>query len=152
MFEVLYGNEVRNKNDVLNTERVRNIRNTAKSAYNCAGYALETFNWFLPDTDYSGSTDDDVNTARCVKSMLKVFKGNLRVITDVSELLDDEYAIAFRVGNGDFHFMKRAKNGIWYNKLGYLSDIRKLPANEVLNSDWNLYNGPVVLLAKKRIK
>ena len=34
--------------DPYNSVRVRNADNVNQFAFNCGGYALETFNWFLP--------------------------------------------------------------------------------------------------------
>lgn len=45
--------------DYLNTNHYRNSANTAFCDYNCGGYALMTYNWYLP---YYNSTSDHVET------------------------------------------------------------------------------------------
>jgi len=98
-------------------------------------------------------------TQNAVAFMLKEFS-DLRVIKDIKELAQDEYAIAFRIGgvNGvhDFHFMKRAKNGHWSHKAGG-SCIKFIKKEEVFSEEWvtgywypkNHYRGELVLFAKK---
>ena len=41
--------------DYLNRQKTRNINNTCTSDYNCGGYALRTFSWYLPYDDISHS-------------------------------------------------------------------------------------------------
>lgn len=141
---------VNNFCDSLNLERTRNIRNTDKSQYNCGGYALETFNWFIPHPNFARYKNDEDNTRVCVESMLADIP-NLRIINDVSELKENEYAFAFRVGDGDFHFIKRANNGHWFHKAGASYFIRTMKTEDVFNTFWSgRYNGPITLFAKLR--
>ena len=108
-----------NSADFFNKLGTRNAQNTRVFEYNCGGYALNTFSWYCPhnigsDRYYSSYTEKGMQktTQNAVAFMLKEFS-DLRVIKDIKELAQDEYAIAFRIGgvNGvhDFHFMKRAK-------------------------------------------
>ena len=87
------------------------------------------------------------------------FEFATRVIKDIKELAQDEYAIAFRIGGvdgvHDFHFMKRAKNGRWYHKAGGFA-IQSIKKEQVFGEEWitgwfgaNHYRGELVLFAKK---
>lgn len=50
--------------------------------------------------------------------MIAVFP-SMRVISSFAELAPDEYAILFRLSHdGDFHYLKRGGNGVWYQKCG----------------------------------
>jgi hypothetical protein len=145
--------------DELNWNRYRNVKNTKKINYNCGGYALGTFSWYLPIFDYD---DDDTTydfddwdeaeekTWRCVQVMKIEFRRRgLRVIESVAELVENEYAIAFRLSSdGDFHFLRRYSNGSWYHKRGNAPYIERISATEVFSDMWvNRYDGPIVLLA-----
>lgn len=154
-----------NSADFFNKLGTRNTQNTRAFEYNCGGYALNTFSWYCPhnignDRYYSSYSEKGMKktTQNAVDFMLKEFS-DLRVIKDIKELAQDEYAIAFRIGgvNGvhDFHFMKRAKNGRWYHKAGG-SDIRPISKDLVFGKQWvtgffgaNVYQGQLVLFAKK---
>lgn len=154
--------------DELNIKRTRNIKNTERKDFNCAGYALETFSWYLPipevqywedDSEYfDSSIDVESRTRLCVNTMLEDFS-SLREICDISELASDEYAIAFRMekDDSDFHFVKRCQDGIWRHKRGARPDIEIMTTEEVFSPCWEsgnafeefYYNGPIILFAKK---
>ena len=154
------------KADYFNKNRIRNIKNTACDSYNCGGYALNIFSWYIPRDKnnilrFNATTEKEMlNTTKiAVELMLKEFK-DLRVITDLKELQPNEYAIAFRIGGvdgeNDFHFMKRGKNGRWYHKPGslWIQSIEKKQvfADEWVSSSWFgtcVYCGKLVLFAKK---
>lgn len=155
---------VRNTNliDPLNSNNLRNIRNTNKRSYNCAGYALGTFSWYCPhsraddadgrngETLYSFRSENEAEqkTTVCVNFMLADFP-SMRRVDSLTELAPDEYAILFRLSHdGDFHFLKRGRNGIWYQKNG--SNRWCLPFKGDIWRYWNYrYDGPIVILAKK---
>lgn len=150
--------ELLNNSDLFNVQRKRNINNTEKYLYNCAGYALETFSWYCPneeDWEYWGENLSDVEmfakTFETVKFMLKDFKGHLRLIRSVDEVQENEYAIAYRVSSdGDFHFMKKMANG-WHHKRGGSAHIYIEAEDYVLNEIWcNRYDGPIALMAMRR--
>lgn len=152
--------ELLNNSDLFNIQRKRNIKNTCKALYNCAGYALETFSWYCPneeDWGYWGSLDDwddmtmFMKTSETVQFMLKDFAGRLRLIGSVEEVNDNEYAIAYRLSrDGDFHFMKKMANG-WHHKRGNTDRIYIESEDYVLKKIWyDRYNGPVVLMAMRR--
>lgn len=147
-----------NCDDAFNLKNLRNMQNTEKRKYNCAGFALETYSWYCPHRNdwaslmYSSLSDAEV-TEQCVQIMLEDFK-DLRIITDLSELKDGEYAIAFRISRDyeDFHFARRMPDGKWYNKMGGSFLIEEMDEHEVFHEEWDrgyyLYDGPVVLMAK----
>lgn len=149
-----------NNSDLFNVQRKRNINNTEKHLYNCAGYALETFSWYCPneeDWEYWGCLDDWddmtmlMKTNETIQFMLKDFKGRLRIIRSVDEVQENEYAIAYRVSSdGDFHFMKKMANG-WHHKRGGSAHIYTETEDYVLNEIWcNRYDGPIALMAMRR--
>lgn len=152
--------------DYLNKNHKRNIQNTLYRSYNCGGYALNIFSWYIPHEKnnihrYNATTEKEMlnTTDTVVEFMLKEFE-DLRVITDLEELQPNEYAIAFRIGGvkgeNDFHFMKRGKNGRWYHKQGCL-DIQPIGKEKVFADEWVstswmgtcVYCGKLVLFAKK---
>lgn len=152
--------ELLNNSDLFNVQRKRNISNTERYLYNCAGYALGTFSWYCPneeDLGYWGHEENlsDVEmfakTFETVNFMLKDFKGKLRVISSLEELRKDEYAIAYRVSSdGDFHFMKKARTR-WHHKRGNTPTILTESEDNVFNSIWcDRYDGPIVLMAMRR--
>lgn len=51
------GDYISLEDDPFNLLRKRTIKNTSNDEYNCGGYALETFNWFIPF--FNGSSFDD---------------------------------------------------------------------------------------------
>lgn len=154
-------NELLNNSDLFNIQRKRNIKNTCKALYNCAGYALETFSWYCPNEkddgnywgflDYLNDTEMFAKTFETVQFMLKDFKGRLRLIGSVSEVQENEYAIAYRVSSDDdFHFMKKMANG-WHHKRGSTGRIYVESEDYVLHEIWcDRYDGPIVLMAMRR--
>lgn len=141
--------------------RCKRIREKARSRYNCGGYALETFDWYRPlnlSCNMDFETDEEVNEylEKSVDNMLKEFK-DLRRIKDIKELSKDEYAIAYRVGKMDFHYMRRGDNGIWYHKVGGMHDLNSVKKEQVFADKWinpydsNCeYTSELVLFAKKK--
>lgn len=149
-----------NNSDLFNVQRKRNIGNTERHLYNCAGYALETFSWYCPNEEDWGywGYDEDLSDAEMfaktfetVQFMLKDFKGRLRLIGSVDEVQENEYAIAYRVSSdSDFHFMKKMKNG-WHHKRGGSAHICVESEDYVLNEIWcDRYDGPIALMAMRR--
>lgn len=138
--------EMKYGTDCFNQKRKRNIKNTNKLCYNCAGYAFETFSWYIPLTS-------DINNSRHYKSMIQTMLEDfpdLRVIEKISDLQSDEYAIAFRTSDCDLHFAKRAKNGVWFHKMGASERIGIMSKKEVFSKSWEYgYNSKITLFAKK---
>ena len=154
-------------NDPYNMSNTRNIRNIDKAYYNCGGYALNLFSWYCPwevdeeaDTPLSRAYDDGeyfdsdemfAPTMRCVQNMLAEIP-TLRLLTGINDpIQENEYKVAFRISyDGDFHFMKRADNGVWYHKQGGSSYIRKATTQEVLEVWCGRYDGPLVFFANTK--
>ena len=105
--------------DFLNSNKLRNEENTLESSYNCGGYALRTFSWYLPYSTSFVDSEQDTNDMlaeqllfdgfsikeiyqiilnKNVNFMLQDFFENLRVIKDINDLKDTEELVAFRIG------------------------------------------------------
>lgn len=144
MFYAKYANR-----NPYNTDKKRNTRNTDYQHYNCAGYALNCFSWYqFSERIFSGKyTIDDY-----VKELLSDFS-NLRVITSEKDLLPNEYMIAFRLSRGDFHFIRRGRNGVWHHKRGGSRGIETISKEKVFSEAWHhrygseVYTGKIVFLA-----
>lgn len=142
--------------DLFNIHNARNAENTDQFDYNCGGYALGTFSWYLPSrTDEMwgfwlrrDKSELAEITEMAVKVMLEDF-ADLRVISSVDEVQTNEFAIAFRCSSdGDFHYVRQFRNR-WYHKCG-VSDIYTMEEEEVFSAVWRCrYDGPIVLFAKK---
>lgn len=148
MFLGKYAND-----DAFNSKKLRNVHNTPTREYNCAGYALGIFSWYCPDDEIhswswsiKGRKRAYMKTA--VQKMLTEFP-NLRLIKKVKQCEKNEYIIAFRLADDDFHFMKRGQNKVWYEKCGS-GDIHQVPQERVFSREWNgRYKGKIVLFAMK---
>lgn len=153
-----WGSQRRFGHDLFNRLGERNSENTDQVVYNCGGFALGTFSWYLPQCESAwGCWEDDWSmeemtelTDDCVAVMLDEFP-DLREIQYLSEVRHDEYAIAFRLSSdGDFHYVRQMHGRTWTHKCGG-GEIQTMTRWEVFNTDWCWrYNGPIVLLAKKR--
>lgn len=143
--------------DELNRNNWRNLRNTPKEDYNCGGYALGCFSWYCPHNDcdfnYMFDSDEEARekTDYCIECMLNDFP-TLRVISSLNEVASNEYPILFRLSSGgDFHYIKRANNGIWYHKMGRRYYISVMPKNRLFDVWCGCYDGPIVIFAKRKI-
>lgn len=133
------------------------LKNTNRRSFNCGGYALETFDWYCPThllSNLETKEERERYSRKAVRYMLEEFD-DLRVINDLNELEDNEYAIAFRVGYDDFHYVKRADNGVWYHKSGGNPKIRRMKKDVVFGKEWVnpldrfcTYDSEIVLFAK----
>lgn len=98
--------------DYLNTKGRRNINNTHIDAYNCGGYALDTFSWFYPYSSqsvrernifklfFSGKTVSEVLeilVSEDAASICSKFGSKVRLIEDISELREGEVGVAYRI-------------------------------------------------------
>lgn len=169
---------LKNSEDYFNEKQTRNEENTEKKDYNCGGYALKTFSWYLPyeydEKDYPFFSNSDlaeylmdigysveeimdeilrVNTEK----MLKDFSGKLRVVQRYSHIESDEELIAYRlslevdsscIDDMDFHFVV-FRNGKWMSKMG-ADEVKLFVFTE---EQWEtpnfIYNSPIVYLAHK---
>ena len=100
------------REDFFNANGTRNANNTDEDDYNCAGYALNTFSWYIP---YKYDVDEEefdiecmlmdemskeeiyeVKLAEYINRMLKDFS-NLRVLTSPTDVKSNERLIYFRI-------------------------------------------------------
>jgi hypothetical protein len=101
--------------------------------YNCMGFAIGTYEWEgLSSFEYTWEDGDvsyeelkarrDEVCYRCALEMtLMYLRGNypcMRILEDKDEIKPDETLIAMKVGEDDFHFMRRFPDGKWYEKCG----------------------------------
>ena len=145
--------------DELNLFSQRNLRNTPRRSFNCGGFALGCFSWYCPrrrlntyGSSYSFCSLSEAKrkTGLSVQIMLEDFP-TMRVVTTLEEVQSDEYPILFRhSSDGDFHFIKRADNGVWYHKRGASINIEIMPKEKIFDIWVNRYDGPVVIFAKKK--
>ena len=146
--------------DPFNENNFRNVDNTSKFLYNCAGFALETFSWYLPiepewyqsiNLHYLTPKAIKKRTRKAVLQMLLDFP-DMRIIHSLNELESEEYAIAFRFApDRDFHYMKRIEENHWVHKRGSSSYIREVEDCDVFSKEWcGKYTGPIILFAKRR--
>lgn len=146
--------------DGLNQRHERNLNNTPRRSFNCAGFALGIYSWYCPRRDgeesgredYAFKTDEqaDKATLRSVECMLKDFP-TLRVVKSLEEVQSNEYAILFRhSSDGDFHYLRRGRNGVWYHKRGSTRTIDTMPKTDIFEKWCRRYDGPIVIFAKKR--
>jgi hypothetical protein len=101
--------------------------------YNCMGFAIGTYEWEgLSSFEYT--YEDEVESYeeikaqrdevcyRCALEMtLMYLHGNyprMRILNDKDEIKPDETLIAMKIGEDDFHFMRRFPDGKWYEKCG----------------------------------
>lgn len=145
--------------DPFNRLGKRNTSNTTRRSYNCGGYALETFSWYEPtgkahpswqDFCFKNTEEAERKTKKCVRAMLREFP-TLRVIKTLADVRPDEYAIMFRLSDdGDFHFLKRDKRGHWRHKCGGW-EVETIKVANIFG-EWRFgrYNGPIVIMAKRR--
>ena len=111
------------------------VRDRYGRDYNCMGFAIGTYEWEgLSSFEYTyEDEDEDVSYVelkarrdevcyRCALEMtLMYLRGNyprMRILENKDEIKSDETLIAMKVGEDDFHFMRRFPDGKWYEKCG----------------------------------
>lgn len=109
--------------------------------YNCMGYALGTFEWeelnsfdVIEEGDFDSL--EDVALA-CAEELSDYFE-YLRRIDEPEDVTENEYAIAFRIGYDDFHFLRQTSDGIWTHKPGPCV-IQNISEEEVEGSAWCIH-------------
>lgn len=149
--------------DPLNKRGSRNIRNTDKTDYNCGGYALGTFSWYLPShtreeySDIMGYADiGDMDTALTLASEAIVNELPGWSIVPFALVMERKYSpkdyevVALRFCYYDFHFWKLGRNWNWYDKMGCRRQINRHAFNDVRNV-WNdRYDSSVVCFIRAR--
>lgn len=136
--------------DFLNEDKLRNIRNTHKENYNCGGYALKTFSWYMPQHTSLYSNKASI-FAEMVESILEDFP-NLRRIQDPNQVNPKTEIIAFRINycGHDFHFLRRAANGHWFHKRGAMNCISTITKEEVFSDYWcDCYYGEIAWFVER---
>lgn len=162
--------------DPYNSANKRNINNTDKMDYNCGGYALGTFSWYMPckpediDDYYLDLLDTcdytelyDYAVSNMLKEFPKLHLSTQEIVMNQQYDAEKYYAIAFRYSETldaeessygrDFHFAKQAKNGIWYHKRGCAEHIDRMNKVDLLKDWWNgtlVYNLPIVFFLMER--
>lgn len=153
--------------DRLNRTNKRNIRNTPRGGFNCAGYALRTFSWYCPFGQYDGDLDSilfqrfegnaEETLNYTVQYMLNDFPLVLRLISDLSEAQADEEIVAYRIAmdGWDFHFLRRCRDGKWRGKMGGTYGIHTYTQEQVFDTEseaWRegIYNSRMVLFALRK--
>ena len=149
--------------DPLNKRGSRNIRNTDKADYNCGGYALGTFSWYLPSrtreeySDIMGYADiGDMDTALTLAAEAIVSELPSWSIVPFTLVMERKYSpkayevVAMRFCNYDFHFWKLGRNWNWYDKMGCRGQINRHAFNDARNV-WNdRYDSSVVCFIRAR--
>lgn len=125
-----------NSDDYCNDNRLRNYETVDYSQYNCGGFALNTFNWFLPKYNAINLDEYKNITEITAKSMTNIFRGDLRIIYSLNEILNDEYAIMFRFEyeNNPLKVSSKLCHGCNCIEIG-CSDCRALDGEDI---DWYL--------------
>lgn len=161
MVASVWSRSISQDTDPLNVNGKRHVGNTDKSSYNCGGYALECFSWYCPrlEEEYDVFAFDDPEEAqertnRAVDRMLEDFP-TLRKVQTLADVRSDEYAILFRLSSdGDFHYLKRDRGNHWRHKMGNSTRIDTIKTKDIFKrwpcDNWIRYDGPIVILAKKR--
>lgn len=148
--------------------REANFFHIERYEYNCGGYALGTFDWYVPyntdECDYR-YTEELVKQAGEEKALDKLANNILADFPELMMVSEDSVKnklwnfrtyeiIAFRLelkGIYDFHFMKLGKNGSWYEKRGSTDYIHR-HAYDYIFQTWNRrYNSKIVFFARERI-
>lgn len=124
--------------------------------YNCGGFALNTKDWYIPypdaeEIEYMENLVIEkgklVLLEMFVEHMLNEFP-NLRLIKDEEELKDYESLILFRIGDRDFHFVKKIGN-TYYHKTGWIPKIWEMDKEDVYRNYWDFgrYDSPIKMFA-----
>lgn len=141
--------------DALNVNNHRNSSNTETMTFNCAGFALGTYSWYIPCEDrYSDLWDifGEMNIDFCDDEIDRIYDHiagisirnlkrdfahrNLHQICRLADAKENEIVIAFRFSLSDFHFMKRFPDGRWFEKCGGL-EIHPVDEADVFKDIWH---------------
>lgn len=130
------------------------IRTEDRRDYNCGGYALETFDWVYPYVEglrrrWKHGTDLR-SVMRYARYLTETIPG-VRIIEQEREMKDNEYLVAFRTSNYDFHFCKRDDSGNWRHKRGRCEILFRILKSQVFSPSWDGgYDSPIILLAVEK--
>ncbi len=151
--------EFRNK-DPLNSKKARKVSNTSRYSYNCGGYALNCFSWYVPD-GFCDSFDWDFweealeKNELVLEDLIEDFPYLEKINGPCSPIPEGYYRLGFRIASdGDFHFIKQDSRGRWWHKPGDRPIQRMKKENiEQPWPGWNWdgrYNGPILWMMNKR--
>lgn len=129
---------------------------------NCLGYALGRDQYTqLNKQGEEGGGDNIINfykpslmnDLRIVRAILKRYPQWKK--SSRSKMVLGKVYIAFRYGDGDFHFMKRDMEGSWTHKPGW-QDIQEISEDKVFADGWsrlpwnrNPYNSRIFIFELK---
>lgn len=151
--------------DPYNKEHKRNVRNTNKQAYNCAGYAFGTFSamnlshtW---DNDrrmmHAANMGDYAEALQIAVEDIGIEFPDWRAVENLDDYSVADYDIvALRFSRFDFHVWKLGRNNSWYNKWGRTDIIERRPYNDVFAPYWMVgrftapYDSPIVFFVRPR--
>lgn len=147
--------------DEFNMEK-RSLSNAERKEYNCGGFALGLYNWYLPYpqemlNELSLPFEGWKYSYRKTMNIMVNYMVNtlpVRIIKSLKSLDEKtEYCVAFRLSKRDFHYVKRYKEGVWYHKRGGSYHIQRMEEKEVFSKKgWidGIYNSNIILLAVKK--
>ena len=137
------------------------VKRIERCDYNCGGYALNTFDWYMPIDPIDRNTGNMIQKYGLKKAGDKMrdrilfdFSNNIREIFDIKEVKKNERLILFRLGvdfwGGDFHFVVR-KGRNFFHKRGGSEWIERMTKEQALNQEWceGRYSGPVYMFAMR---
>lgn len=149
--------------DPFNLAKKRNARNTDTRAYNCMGYALDTFSWLRPmnpatNKSFAFSTGIKKKDYHKVLALAAVYLSNTFGLTRISRETAYNYKgnheiVAFRIARNDFHFAVRKNNGNWFHKPGGYNIIRTTKEEifaSTWESGWDSYDSDIIFFEKPR--
>lgn len=142
------------------------FHNTPRDVYNCGGYALNLFKWYIPADSWEDyeeieflleSEEYEAATTMATEYMCRnlnyIFISSDKIFNHAVDYKKYEI-VAFRyemIGkNSDFHYMKIGKNGNWYEKRGRSPKIYRHRYYDVFKTWAYRYNGPIAFLIKER--
>jgi hypothetical protein len=125
--------------------------------YNCGGFALKTYDWYVPENKEDGYIDTTYLVKRLglggalqyyINCLLCDFP-NLKLIEKEEQLKSYETLVLFRLGESDFHFARKEKDGKYYHKRGWNTEIEEMSKEEVYGYSWcrGKYISKVVMFA-----
>lgn len=148
------------RDDPLNLNRSRTVKNTDGDLFNCAGYALECFSWYCPEGcglhfDWDTIEEAKEKNMQAFKNMVKDFP-DLKIIDGPNAPIEEGYyRLGFRIASGgDFHYIKQMPSGRWFHKPGCFP-IQPIKRTDIEKAwpGWNWegrYDGPILWMANKR--
>lgn len=150
--------------DPFNYNGKRNMANTPKSTYNCAGYAFGTYSWYMMGHDdeehdlimeHADSGDYEVALKLASQAIMDELPGwelvGLEAVMERVYSPDKYEIVAMRFCDFDYHFWKLGRNWNWYDKMGSAGWIDRHAFTEVLARRWNYrYDSPIVCFIRTR--